>query len=354
MKGSLGLSVIMKDKEYEVLKEESYDVCPIGGLISEYIRLPIVKLKNIILNVPHKDVHFLPGNVTSDMWGDTLEYFTKEIHSSFTYVQEQIVMAELLHSVYEMKRTGYDENVTEIKELNEKVETDEFYQKFVPVEALIKIESSHTVLDFYTEIYYGILKYYLLVGMLLMSVTRTYDKYGCYNPKDVDTSKDDIIYQFFEDGVGAQDIDYKIMLLDNELTPVYTLRSAMSLLLFDFAQVYKNNIGFVKCKNCGKYFVPIGRSDSKYCPFPLVEDPSKSCKDVGAQNARAEKEKNDVVTKSYRKVYMRYMVHMSRHPEDDEKRKKLDQLTEEVKVKRKELQEGNINEEQFLEWLNQF
>lgn len=51
---------------------------------------------------------------------------------------------------------------------------------------------------------------------------------------------------------------------------------------------------------------------------------------------------------------MRYMVHMSRHPEDDEKRKKLDQLTEEVKVKRKELQEGNINEEQFLEWLNQF
>lgn len=75
---------------------------------------------------------------------------------------------------------------------------------------------------------------------------------------------------------------------------------------------------------------------------------------VGAQNARAEKEKNDVVTKSYRKVYMRYMVHMSRHPEDDEKRKKLDQLTEEVKVKRKELQEGNINEEQFLEWLNQF
>ena len=75
---------------------------------------------------------------------------------------------------------------------------------------------------------------------------------------------------------------------------------------------------------------------------------------MGAQNARAEKEKNDVATKSYRKVYMRYMVHMSRHPEDAEKRKKLDQLTEEVKIKRKESQNGVITEEQFLDWLNQF
>lgn len=354
MKGSLGLSVIMKEKEYEVLKDGTYDVCPVGGLISEYIRLPIVKLKEIILNVPHKEIHFLPGNVTFDMWGDTIEYFAREIHENFTFVQEQIVMAELLHSVYEMKRSGYDENVTEIKEFNKKVESDEFYQKFVPIEALIYIESSYTVLDFFTEIYYCILKYYFLVGMLLMSVSRTYDKYGCYNPKGVDTSKDDYIYQFFEDGVGTQDIDYKILFIDNELTPVYTLRSAMSLLLFDFAQVYKNNVGFVKCKNCGKYFVPVGRSDSIYCSFPLEEDSTKSCKDVGAQNARAEKEKNDVATKSYRKVYMRYMVHMSRHPEDAEKRKKLDQLTEEVKIKRKELQNGVITEEQFLDWLNQF
>lgn len=354
MKDSLGLSVIMKDKEYEILKDGSYDICPIGGLISEYVRLPIVKLKNIILNVPHKEIHFLPGNVTSDMWGDTLDYFTKELHSNFTFIQEQIIMAEVLHSIYEMKQSGYDENVTEIKEINEKIETDEFYQQFVPLEAIIKIESSHTVLDFYTEIYYGIIKYYFLVSMLLMSVTRTFDKYGCYNPEGGDTSKNDYIYDFFEGGVGTQDIDYKILLIENELTSVYTLRSAMSLLLFDFAQVYKSNIGFVKCKNCGKFFVPNGRSDSKYCSYSLDDDPTKTCKDVGAQNTRAEKEKNDTITKEYRRVYMKLNMNAKRHPEDEAAQEKLERIKTEIKVIRNKLAHGMITEAEFLEWVNNF
>lgn len=354
MKGSLGLSVIMKDKEYEVLKDGSYDICPIGGLVSEYIRLPIVKLKNIILNVPHRDTHFLPGNVTSDMWGEVIRYMTEEVHKNCTFIQEQIFMAELLHSLTEMKRTEYDENVTEIKEFIEKVESDEFYQKFVPKEALIKIETCHTVLDFCTEIYYGILKYYILVSMLLMSVTRTYEKYGCYNPEGADTSKNDYIYEFFEGGVGAQDIDYKILLIENELTPVYTLRSAMSLLLFDFAQVYKNNIGFVKCKNCGKYFVPNGRSDSKYCSFGLDDDQTKTCKDVGAQNTRAEKEKNDTTTKEYRRVYMKLNMNAKRHPEDEAAQEKLERIKAEIKEIRNKLAHGMITEAEFLEWVNNF
>lgn len=121
MKGSLGLSVIMKEKEYEVLKDGTYDVCPVGGLISEYIRLPIVKLKEIILNVPHKEIHFLPGNVTSDMWGDTIEYFAREIHENFTFVQEQIVMAELLHMVHMSRHPEDAEKRKKLDQLTEEV-----------------------------------------------------------------------------------------------------------------------------------------------------------------------------------------------------------------------------------------
>ena len=62
---------------------------------------------------------------------------------------------------------------------------------------------------------------------------------------------------------------------------------------------------------------------------------NKCCKEIGAQVARAEKEKNDVATKSYRKVYMRYMTHLSRHPNDEEKRNKLKELTSGIKEWRK-------------------
>ena len=60
----------------------------------------------------------------------------------------------------------------------------------------------------------------------------------------------------------------------------------------------------MKCKNCGHYFVSEGRSDAVYCSCPLWENKDKTCKDVGAQVTRANKEKNEAAAKEYLRVCM--------------------------------------------------
>lgn len=61
---------------------------------------------------------------------------------------------------------------------------------------------------------------------------------------------------------------------------------------------------------------------------PLRDNKEKTCKDVGAQITRANKEKNDVATKEYRKVYMRYKMMTNRHPEDSAAAQKFNELPE--------------------------
>ena len=51
---------------------------------------------------------------------------------------------------------------------------------------------------------------------------------------------------------------------------------------------------------------------------------------------------------------MRYMMHMTRHPSDNERAAKLEQLTSEVKEWRNKLAHGIVTEEEFLDWLGQF
>src|SRR5699024_11356250 len=69
---------------------------------------------------------------------------------------------------------------------------------------------------------------------------------------------------------------------------------------------------FVKCKNCGNYFVPVGRSDSVYCGYPSPQDKTKECREVGANATRAKKMKNDVLTQEYRRLYMRLKMEIGR------------------------------------------
>lgn len=154
--------------------------------------------------------------------------------------------------------------------------------------------------------------------------------------------------------VGAQHIDYRLMCIEGGFASVYTIKSCMSLLAFEFAHAYQKNVFFNKCKNCGNYFVLSGRSDAIYCSYPDPKHDNRLCKDIGAQITRANKEKNDVSTREYRKVYMRLNMHLKRHPGDSAVRKSLDKLTSEIKTWRSDLAQGAVTVEEFLEWLKQF
>lgn len=80
----------------------------------------------------------------------------------------------------------------------------------------------------------------------------------------------------------------------------------------------------------------------------------KTCKDVGAQVTRANKEKNDAATKEYRKVYMRYKMMTNRHPEDTDAAEKFEKLTSEVRDWRNRMAHGSATTDEFLAWLARF
>ena len=114
------------------------------------------------------------------------------------------------------------------------------------------------------------------------------------------------------------------------------------------------NTKFVKCKNCGNYFVPVGRSDSVYCGYPSPQDETKECRDVGANATRVKKMKNDVLTKEYRRLYMRLKMALKRHPDDVALRERLMELTEGMKIRKRQKEEGTISADGILEWLISF
>ena len=154
--------------------------------------------------------------------------------------------------------------------------------------------------------------------------------------------------------IDMQHIDFRILSTEKGLENMYTIKTSLSLLIFEHANSCNADVKFVKCSNCGKIFIPEGRSDTIYCSRPSPQNKEKTCREIGAQIARANKEKTDTTTHEYRKVYMRYKMMLSRKPGTREVWKKFDKLTTEVKTWRKKLENGSANTDQFLEWLSQF
>jgi len=152
-----------------------------------------------------------------------------------------------------------------------------------------------------------------------------------------------------------QHIDYRILAtVEKGLESLFTIKSSISLLLFEMAHATQVDQQFVKCENCGRVFVPEGRSDTIYCNYPSPQNKEKTCREIGAQIARANKEKNDVCTREYRKAYMRYKMKTQRHPGNKEAWEKFNKRTTDIKEWRTRLDQGTTTTEEFLTWLESF
>ena len=151
-----------------------------------------------------------------------------------------------------------------------------------------------------------------------------------------------------------QHIDFHIMFFDDAFHSIYTVKSSLSLILFEAAHAMDAQTKFVKCKNCGNYFVPVGRSDSVYCGYPSPQDETKECREVGANATRAKKMKNDVLTQEYRRLYMRLKMGIKRHPDDEALKERFSELTEGMKERKKQKEDGKLSVDSILEWLTSF
>ena len=73
----------------------------------------------------------------------------------------------------------------------------------------------------------------------------------------------------------------------------HEITNLLQLLTFEFCRLKKEGKAVKICANCGRYFIPPHRIDSKYCSLTAPQDPSKTCNEIGPQVQRAEKRKTD-------------------------------------------------------------
>lgn len=108
-----------------------------------------------------------------------------------------------------------------------------------------------------------------------------------------------------------------------------------------------------KCQNCGKYFVPLRRSDALYCDRTSPQDPSRTCKEYGSQKLWYDRIKANDVAKLARNVYSAKQMLVRRNPDIVEYKRMFDYFKAKRKKWEKMLESGEKTCEEYVAWLNQ-
>lgn len=310
---------------------------PIGGMIAEYARLHPSEIKEVIMSYNH-----LREKTIEDNLAPFFPWFINKLEAKFGVVAAIMITFEFMDLTVDFIKMSKEErlNFNESK-INEKGKIYEF----------IFNETNYNEPGIET-IEQLLLSCYLWYADIYVAFKHSFNMLATdeeYEEKQVTG-----FWSMFGDNIDFQHIDFKIACFESAFHSIYTIKSSMSLILFEAAHCMDNEIKFVKCANCGEYFIPEGRRDAIYCNYSSPQNIEKTCKEIGAQVTRANKEKSDVTTKEYRKVYMKYKMITLRHPEDRKNREIFEKLQTEIKVWRKQLSSGEKTIEQFLDWLKTF
>lgn len=103
----------------------------------------------------------------------------------------------------------------------------------------------------------------------------------------------------------------------------------------------------LKCQNCGKYFIPDSKHETKYCNFMFCNN--KTCRELGAQLNYKKKLNNDPVLRKCRTFYQSLQKNASIYGGNYTTR--YENFKKELPIMKQSLKEGNISVTQFNEWL---
>lgn len=338
-----GLNVLFDEKNYRLMMDKHTDIYPVGGLICEYLRLDPKDIKDVILSCED-----IGGKTSSDDAFDILYKIHNKFYEVFPPVTATMIALEFFNAECDwykaVRENRIDEFLNNLNDPSWKGVKDYIFENSGYSDI-----GGETIGQLLLTSYFQFCIAYITTKHIFKQTAGSEDISKGDNKNSLEVLSS--LYGTFMD---MQHIDYRIILLEEKFQSLYTIKSSPSLLIFEIAHCLNAEINFVKCKNCGNYFVPEGRSDSVYCSYPLRDNDGKTCKDVGAQITRANKEKNDESTREYRKVYMRYKMMTNRHPEDIKASKKFNELTTDAKSWRKKLANGSASTEEFLNWLKKF
>lgn len=113
---------------------------------------------------------------------------------------------------------------------------------------------------------------------------------------------------------------------------------------------HTENVEIKRCKNCGKYFVPDNRSDEIYCSN--IYENGKTCKEVGHFRTQQRLMKEDDDLRIYRNVYQKLLLRTRRNPDNAQYEKEFQQFKEKNVELKEKINNGEITQEEYMEWLN--
>lgn len=335
----IGLNVDFDGKRNIVFENGVVKEYPIGGMACEYARLRPKEIKRFIL-----ENQYFQDTELSENGGAALMCLYEAMLPKFGVVTTVMILTDISTVLADFNRANEVELKEMLETLNENKGTN-------PIKSFILEDTGYDEFGIST------------IGQAMLSAYVEYAEwYAIFKHSFNMLASDDefeekqvmAFWEMYSSNIDFQHIDFRIMLIDDTFRSIYTIKSSLSLILFEAAHALDAQTKFVKCKNCGEYFVPVGRSDSVYCGYPSPQDETKECRVVGANATRAKRIKNDVMTQEYRRLYMRLKMAIKRHPDDGEVQEKFQKLTDGMKEKKKLKEEGRISVDSILEWLQSF
>lgn len=133
---------------------------------------------------------------------------------------------------------------------------------------------------------------------------------------------------------------------------VYHLDSAKDLVKCCLFEMAHHETGITKCSNCGRFFIPLKRSDTIYCSNPSPQSPSMTCAQYGSRRLWYQKMKKDDAMVLCRNIASSMRMLAVRHPDVPEYRADLEKFSVESKRWKSEVKNGVKSREDFLEWLH--
>ena len=106
--------------------------------------------------------------------------------------------------------------------------------------------------------------------------------------------------------------------------------------------------GYRICKNCGRPFIPSGRSDILYCDR-IMKGAKRPCREIGANLAERRKAASDPVWKAYRTAYQRLHKRVELGYMEDEA---FVEWRNEATRKRDLCLAGGLDRVEFIAWID--
>ena len=333
----LGLTVEFDGKKNAVFDGDITEYA-IGEMICEYARLVPMDLKKYVVS----NSLFSDDNPRENMAKAIIELHDS-LKKDYGAATACMVITDFHNEIMDCFRANESELSKHLEDVNADTENPKMVSYMLEDTGFTEFGIS-TIGQALLTAYYSFAHQYVLFRHMFNTLVT--------NGAEDSESALEGFWSFFGENVDFQHIDFRIMAYDQGFHSIYTIKSSPSLLIFEAVHAMDAQIKFVKCKNCGHYFVPLGRSDTLYCGFPSPQDSTRTCRSIGAQATQASKMKNDTVTQEYRRLYMRLMMGLKRHPEDTAIAQRLEELSSGMKEKRKQRKAGAISADDILEWLH--